>query len=80
MFIYADAGKDSTAYVRMFERALDALRNAVGTTTLESFVVSLSSIGWHGEKDEENAGVDEVDRLADLWKVSSIHPCAGPGR
>lgn len=71
LFIYANAGQDPVTYVRMFERALDELKDVVGTTTLDSFVVSLSSIGWHGEKDEESVGLDEVDRLVDLWTAIS---------
>jgi hypothetical protein len=55
----------------MLERALAELRHAMGATTLESFVVSLSNICWHGEKDEESVGLDEVNKLADLWTVSS---------
>ncbi|CEL55176.1 hypothetical protein RSOLAG1IB_01184 [Rhizoctonia solani AG-1 IB] len=69
LFIYA-TGQKSDDYARIFERALAELQGVMGATTLESFVVSLSNIGWHGETVDAE-GLDEVDKLGDLWTVMS---------
>ncbi|CAE6423197.1 unnamed protein product [Rhizoctonia solani] len=71
LFIYA-AGQDSKAYAEMLNRALTELQGVIGTAALESFVVSLSNIGWHGEN-EGTESLDEVDKLGDLWKAISSH-------
>jgi hypothetical protein len=70
LFIYA-TGQKSDDYARIFERALAELQGVMGATTLESFVVSLSNIGWHGETVDAE-GLDEVDKLGDLWTVGAI--------
>ncbi|CUA75882.1 hypothetical protein RSOLAG22IIIB_01883 [Rhizoctonia solani] len=69
LFIYT-AGKESSAYAVILDRALAELQSVIGTTALESFVVSLSNVGWDGES-EGTEGLDEVDKLGDLWKAIS---------
>lgn len=69
LFIYA-AGQDSNPYAGILEHALTELRGVIGATTLESFVVSLSNIGWHGEN-EGTEGLNEVDKLGGIWTAIS---------
>ncbi|CAE7143006.1 unnamed protein product [Rhizoctonia solani] len=69
LFIH-NAEKDSSAYAEILNRALTELQGVIGATTLESFVVSLSSIDWHGES-EGTEGLDKVDKLGELWKAIS---------
>ncbi|KAJ1307272.1 hypothetical protein OPQ81_001383 [Rhizoctonia solani] len=69
LFIYA-AGENPSSYTGILERALSELRGVIGATTLESLVVSLSNIGWRGES-EPAEGLDEVDKLGDLWTAIS---------
>ncbi|QRV89561.1 hypothetical protein RhiJN_17579 [Ceratobasidium sp. AG-Ba] len=72
LFIRA-AQQDPVGYVRIFERALAGLRDSVGATLLESFVVSLDAICWNGEKEDEECGLQDVDKLGDLWAHMSSH-------
>jgi hypothetical protein len=76
LFIRA-AQKEPAAYVRIFERALSGLRDSIGATTLESFVVGLDTICWDGEKEGEETGLQDVDKLGDLWAVSLIMRLSG---
>ncbi|KAF8689053.1 Caspase domain, partial [Rhizoctonia solani] len=69
LFIYAN-GQKSGEYAKILERALAELQGVMGATTLESFVISLSNIGWHGEA-VDTEGLDEVDKLGDLWALMS---------
>ncbi|KAG9075177.1 hypothetical protein FS749_013175, partial [Ceratobasidium sp. UAMH 11750] len=62
------AEQDSAGYVRIFERALGELRDSIRATTLESFVISLDRVCWNGEKEDEECGLQDVDRLSELWE------------
>ncbi|KAG8716629.1 hypothetical protein FRC08_009125 [Ceratobasidium sp. 394] len=72
LFIRA-AEQDSAGYVRIFERALAELRDSIRATTLESFVISLDGVCWNGEKEDEECGLQDVDRLGELWEAMSSH-------
>ncbi|KAG8687413.1 hypothetical protein FRC09_013497 [Ceratobasidium sp. 395] len=72
LFIRA-AQKDPAAYVTIFERALVELRDSIGAAALESFVISLDSVCWNGEKEDDECGLQDVDNLGDLWAAMSDH-------
>ncbi|KAG8748106.1 hypothetical protein FRC10_008839 [Ceratobasidium sp. 414] len=65
--------QDPAAYVRIFERALAELRDSIKAATLESFVISLEGVCWNGEKEDEECGLQDVDKLGDLWEAMSSH-------
>ncbi|KAG9121813.1 hypothetical protein FRC07_002072 [Ceratobasidium sp. 392] len=66
--------QDPAAYVRIFERALAELRDSIGATSLESFVISLDNVSWNGEKEDEECGLQDVDKLGELWAAMSSYP------